>query len=66
MPLPAIKRVQIITMSCGHDSIQVSTVIQGKNTLDELMMNLIASHEVFSETIQVHNAPYFNVVKMEV
>ena len=28
-------------------------MIQGKSTLDELMMNLIASHEVFSETVQV-------------
>lgn len=41
----------VITRQRGIN--EVSTVIQGKNTLDELMMNLIASHEVFSETIQV-------------
>jgi len=41
----------VITRQRGIN--EVSSVIQGKSTLDELMTNLIASHEVFAETIQV-------------
>lgn len=41
----------VITRQRGIN--EVSTVIQGKSTLDELMMNLIASHEVFAQTVQV-------------
>jgi len=41
----------VITRQRGVN--EVSTVIQGKSTLDELMMNLIASHEVFAQTVQV-------------
>lgn len=41
----------VITRQRGIN--EVSTVIQGNSTLDELMMNLIASHEVFTQTIQV-------------
>jgi len=43
----------LIVISRQRGINEVSTVIQGKSTLDELMMNLIASHEVFSETVQV-------------
>jgi len=41
----------VITRQRGIN--EVSTVIQGKSTLDELMTNLIASHEVFAQTVQV-------------
>lgn len=40
----------IITRQRGIN--EVSSVIQGKSTLDELMTNLIESHEVFSDTIR--------------
>merc|ERR1712168_240136 len=43
----------LIVISRQRGINEVSTVIQGKSTLDEQMMNLIASHEVFSETVQV-------------